>query len=281
MPRTAEDPLRRESRLLKKLSTAPSADQVHRFRTTARRIEALLATVFDKLPKNERKLLKQLKRVRRHAGRVRDLDVQIGNLQELHLGREDNCKQQVLRYLRERRRKAMRRLLEVLDRPTIVRLQKRLQRAAKHVSEAAPDNSNRQKRADARELAARRLQKLQDELPISEKNLHEYRLRCKRLRYTLELSADSDAPHLIAQLKNIQDVVGNWHDSVVLLATAESVVNHDGSCPLLAALRNVGKAQLWQGLQVTRNTLTSLTTSPMRKPVQRKAVPALASAASA
>lgn len=280
----ASDPLARETRLLRKLSHNPTAGQIHGFRTTARRIEALLASVFASPRKNERKLLKQLDRVRRRAGRIRDLDIQIKNLQELHLGREEQCRQQVLQHLRARRRKALKKLAESLDDRTVGRLQKRLRRAAQKISKVRSIDSgsrNGSRRASARAFTAQRLQALQQKLPLSEQTVHEYRLRCKRLRYTLELSKDPEAAALIEQLKEVQDAIGKWHDSTVLLETAQSVIDHPGSCPLLSALRNLSKAQLWQALQVTRGFLTELATPPGQKVIPVKAALPMSSAASA
>jgi CHAD domain-containing protein len=286
MQAPAADPLLKESRLLRKLSHNPTASQIHGFRTTARRIEALLASVFDEPRKNERKLLKQLDRVRRRAGRVRDLDIQIKNLQELHLGREGQCRLDVLQNLRAGRRKVLRKLAESLDERTVERLQKRLRRAAQKISEhqarsKSVGSSNTSKRESARAFVARRLQILQEKLPLSEQTVHEYRLRCKRLRYTLELSSDAEAAQLIEQLREMQDAIGHWHDSTVLLETAQAVIDHTGSCPLLSALRNLSKAQLWQALQVTRNIVTALTSPPAHKPVPIKTAPVLSTAASA
>ena len=286
MQAPAPDPLARESRLLRKLSNNPTAGQIHGFRTTARRIEALVASVFDEPGKNERKLLKQLNRVRRRAGRVRDLDIQIKNLQDLQLDREAQCRQQVLRHLREGRKKAFKKLADSLDERTVDRLQKRLRRAAGKISTVRSNHSGgssngSKKQPTARAYAAQRLQLLQQKLPLSEQTVHEYRLRCKRLRYTLELSSDPEAAALIEQLKEVQDAVGKWHDSTVLLETAQAVIDHSGSCPLLSALRNLSKAQLWQALQVTRSVMTALSTSPARKLIPVKAELPMSSAATA
>ena len=280
------DPLLKESRLLRKLAQNPTADQIHGFRTTARRIEALLALALDKPRKNERKLLKRLDRVRRRAGRVRDFDIQIKNLQELHLGREARCRLQVLQHLRAGRKRALRKLGESLDERTVERLQKRLRRTADKISSVRSSHSsissNGSKRLSAGAFAARRLQSLQEKLPLSEQTVHEYRLRCKRLRYTLELSTDPEAAQLIEQLKEVQDAIGKWHDSTVLLETAQSVIDHAGTCALLSALRNLSKAQLWQALQVTRSTMTALAARPGRKLISVKAAPAaMSNAASA
>lgn len=279
MPAARKDPLQKQRRLVRQLAQNPKPDQVHGFRTTARRIEALLAASFEQPGKNERKLLKQMVRVRRRAGRVRDLDVQVASLQELNIGREGDCKELVLQRLKEQRRKAVKRLLGALDKRSVERIEKRLERTGRKLSRAraAGSRANGQDTANAAEATARRLQKLESKLPLSEETLHEYRLRGKRMRYTLELSRDPQAAKLVEQLKEMQDAIGKWHDSVVLLESAQAAIDHNGSCPLLVALRNLSKAQLWQALQITRGTLANLAGSSPRKP-SRKATPILAAA---
>jgi len=67
-----------------RLSSGARPEVVHQLRTTIRRIE----TVVGARPepgRNEKKLLKQLRRLRRRAGKVRDLDVQIEALRSLGL----------------------------------------------------------------------------------------------------------------------------------------------------------------------------------------------------
>src|ERR1022692_4887806 len=59
-----------------KLSSKPQAKSVHRFRTGTRRLQILLGELSPKLDRNEKKLLKLLGRIRKRAGKVRDLDVQ-------------------------------------------------------------------------------------------------------------------------------------------------------------------------------------------------------------
>jgi CHAD domain-containing protein len=279
MPAASKDPLQKQRRLLRLLSKNPKPDQVHGFRTTARRIEALLAARLKAPGKNERKLLKQMARVRRRAGGVRDLDVQVANLQALNIGREAECKALVLQRLKGRRKKALKRLLGALDQRTVQRIEKRLDRAARKVlrTSSAADRRKQRETANTAETIARRLQKLQNELPLSEQTLHEYRLRGKRMRYTLELSSDPRAAKLVEQLKEMQDAIGKWHDSVVLLESAQAAIDHNGSCPLIVALRNLSKAQLWQALQITRGTLAALAGPSPRKPA-RKASPMMAAA---
>ncbi len=71
----AEKPVRKLRKLLKKMSNPPTPEEVHDFRTNSRRVDATLkAFSLDSEP-SSRRLLKRLARLRKRAGKVRDMDV--------------------------------------------------------------------------------------------------------------------------------------------------------------------------------------------------------------
>ena len=63
-------------------------ENVHKFRTSSRRVEVLVADLADNRSRNDKKLLKLLGRLRKKAGRVRDLDVQSAALRSLKIPQE-------------------------------------------------------------------------------------------------------------------------------------------------------------------------------------------------
>ena len=75
-------PLQQQSRLvfqrlgrqIGKVIKSTSTDNVHKFRTNSRRIEALVSELAPENG-NQKKLLKLLSKLRKKAGKVRDLDV--------------------------------------------------------------------------------------------------------------------------------------------------------------------------------------------------------------
>ena len=73
------------SRQISKLSEKPKPECVHRFRTLSRRVEALLEGLIAHPTGNDKKLLVLLARLRKKAGKVRDLDVQISTLRALRM----------------------------------------------------------------------------------------------------------------------------------------------------------------------------------------------------
>ncbi len=66
-----------------KLASKPSPENIHKFRTSTRRVEVLLTDLSLEQGRNDKKLLKLLDRLRKKAGRVRDLDVEIAALRSL------------------------------------------------------------------------------------------------------------------------------------------------------------------------------------------------------
>src|SRR6185312_6819395 len=56
---------------------------------------------------------------------------------------------------------------------------------------------------------------------LSPENLHQYRLECKRFRYTAELGGDSpETNKLVDTWKKVQDSIGDWHDYLTLAEIA-------------------------------------------------------------
>src|SRR5262249_31397974 len=68
-----EKPIRKLRKLLKKMPSEPTPKQVHDLSTNARRLEAMLEAIDP--DQNGRRILKQIAKVRKKAGKVRDMDV--------------------------------------------------------------------------------------------------------------------------------------------------------------------------------------------------------------
>src|SRR5438309_10751563 len=91
------------SRQLSKLANKPAASNVHKFRTYSRRVEALVEALVANPKRKDKRLLKMLARLRKKAGKTRDLDVQIAALRSLKLPQEAGRKSQLLRILVDER----------------------------------------------------------------------------------------------------------------------------------------------------------------------------------
>jgi|SRR5712671_3994881 len=71
----AEKPVRKLRKLLKKMPATPGADDIHDFRTNSRRTEATPEALSLDSGNNCRRILKELSRLRKRPGKVRDMDV--------------------------------------------------------------------------------------------------------------------------------------------------------------------------------------------------------------
>jgi len=196
----------RLGRELTKLAKEPAPESVHKFRTNSRRVEALLSEVAPELNRNDKKLLKLLSRLRKKAGRVRDLDVEIASLLSLKTPEGNGHKSQFVDALVQERAKREQKLAQAFDRETAGEVRKRLKRAASEID--IPKN------AEPLTLTLSKLAKLgRDHVPLTEKTLHQYRIIGKRARYIAELADhDAEAERIVDQLKHMQDVIGDWHD---------------------------------------------------------------------
>jgi len=183
------------NRHLSKLTAKTAPQSVHKFRTYSRRVEALLGELSPELSRNDRKLLKLLARLRKKAGRVRDLDVQTASLRGLKISQEPRRKSQLLRNLTGDRVKREQKLAAKFDKRTVRELRKRLKRAASELN--IPQST------EPLRVALRQVAELgQDQAPLTEKVLHQYRIAGKRARYIAELAGDNpQAQSVVGQLK--------------------------------------------------------------------------------
>lgn len=244
---------RKLSQLARKLTSDPEPEHVHQFRTTSRRMETLFKEVVAEPDRNERKLLKQLAKVRKRAGRVRDLDVQIAALRTLKIGRDGDEKRTLLSALAADRARCAKKLAALFDKDGLRDLRKRLRRAAK-------DSQLYNNKVEPAAKALRMFAQLAGEQgEATEAVLHQYRLRCKRIRYLAEMEGKQPmAQAVVQQLKAIQDAVGEWHDWDILTARAEALFVKVPSAPIITALRAVRHTKLVEALHITQAAKTRL-----------------------
>src|SRR5271170_4870699 len=199
---------------LVELCSKPRAENVHRFRTGTRRLQILLGELSPRLDRSQKKLLKMLGRIRKRAGKVRDLDVQLAALRSLKIPREPRRKTQMVNHLIELRGQQEKKLRKAVDEDTVREIRKRLKRASKRVDSGAS--------RDPLAVARAMLQRLDRAgAPLTEAVLHQYRILSKKARYAAEFAGPSpEAVQFITELKGIQDALGDWHDWLTLTKTA-------------------------------------------------------------
>jgi CHAD domain-containing protein len=272
-PQQSRQLFQRLSRHAGELARNPVPENVHRFRIYSRRVETLLDDLVAQPRRNQRKLLKLLGRLRKKAGRVRDLDVQISALRTLRIPQEPARKSQLMRSLVDERAKRDKKLPKIFDERTIAEIRKRVKRAARSLDippEAAPVA-----------LAIGKIDAIgANQVSVTEKTLHRYRIEGKRARYLAELAGKTpEAVPVIEQLKRLQDALGDWHDWLQLTATAEELFDGVQESALVSALRNITRAKFRQGVNVLTEVRASLMTAKpteapsvgVRKPLARAA----------
>jgi CHAD domain-containing protein len=229
---------------LVKLSSKPRAENVHRFRTGTRRLQILLGELSPKQDRNQKKLLKLLGRIRKRAGKLRDLDVQLAALRSLKLPGEPRRKTQLVNHLIELRAQQEKKLRKAADEDTVRDIRKHLKRAGKNLKPEACGNPL----TVAKEMLAAINQ---GNAPVNEALLHQYRILSKRARYAAEFSEPSaKAQQFIAGVKRIQDALGDWHDWLTLTQTASKHLGKVRESPLVAELHNVTGAKFRHAVAV-------------------------------
>ncbi len=218
----------------------------------------LVSDLAQKRSGNDKKLLKLLARLRKKAGRVRDLDVQSAALRSLKIPQEPGRKSQLTRTLAEERAKQEKKLLKALDGKAVTEVRKRLKRTASSLE--IPKNT------DPLSLARQKLADLElDQGAVTEKTLHQFRIVGKRARYIAELAGkDAEATRLIALLNHMQDVIGDWHDWLQLAERAEKLFGGVQDSALVAALHNVTRAKFRQAVHTLTETRAALV---LKKPI--------------
>ena len=246
---------------LLRIASNQESESVHSFRTTTRRLQILLEELLPNRDRNQKKLLKMLDRIRKRAGKVRDLDVQLGALRSLKTSQEPRRKTQLTRSLLELRAKQEKKLRKPLTKSEIREIRKRLRRAQKDL--------NLESARDPLTLARQMLSRA--ELPAgaqTDETLHQYRIVAKRARYAAEFAPESaQAKQFITQLTRLQDAIGSWHDWSSLTHTAAGRLGDIGQSSLVAALHNVTGGKYRHALAaLAGNTL-------QRKPKAAASVP--------
>jgi CHAD domain-containing protein len=175
-----------------------------------------------------KRALQQLRKVRRAAGPVRDLDVQRKLVAEIteksrivesiehrkELSGEckvlDDC-------LHRRRKQSTAKLIKILKvaEPTLERALEDVPDAMANMHETSPFKT-------ARRLVLDNSLDLND---VSGERLHRYRKRTKAARYLAEMQKKSPlAQRLAKRLKRVLDDIGRWHDLMLLAQEAKVIL---------------------------------------------------------
>ncbi len=249
-------------RNLAKLASKPRPENVHSFRTTTGRLRVLLEELSLERSRSQKKLLKVLERIRKRAGKVRDLDVQLAALRSLKFAQDPRRKTELIQTLIEVRGEHEKKLHRLLTTEDVRDIRKRLKRASKRTNLEAGN--------DPLAVARKILQRVP--LPsgpigngplnnpaLSEDLLHRLRIAVKHARYAAEFAPPSvEAGQLIAQLKRLQDTLGNWHDWLTLTNSASDQFGDLRESALVAAIHNVTRGKFRLAVAAVASSAPSL-----------------------
>ena len=249
-----QKPVRKLGKLLKKLPKQPAPEQIHDLRTRARRLEATLEALGLESRANERQMLRKLKRIRRRAGKIRDMDVLTSDVSGVHVDGEQDCEVQLREHLgteRSRHAKKMRALVGTYR----TALRRRLKRTATRLDQVLrarnqPADGNKGP-AEAMATALQLSAQLGNPQHLGRKNLHPYRLKVKDLRYVLQMAGRADQQQFVNALGEVKDAIGEWHDWEELIGIANEVLDHGQGCRLVAELRKISEAKFEHALSRT------------------------------
>jgi CHAD domain-containing protein len=256
----ARKALRELSKTLKSLPVDPPPSEVHKLRTTTRRVEAIVSVLAQLEGKESRRLLKSIEPVRRAAGGVREMDVMTSNarklarqatggslarlpgdsvaqlVDQLQIARQHSAVE--LRRTIGRRRDSARKNLK-----EYIRLVRAELARAKRMASANGSAEN----GGIHAAAINVLRELSEWSPLNAENIHEFRLKVKMLRYILQLSADAN-PRLADALGNVQRRIGDWHDWHQLQEIAREILNQERDDVLLARISQTTSRRFGQAL---------------------------------
>src|SRR5215472_13507948 len=107
---------RRVKKFLRKNSRRPSSTAVHNMRTSIRSLETTFTTVGLDSKGKVRRLLHDLRDIRKCAGKVRDMDVLTADAITLADDKERDCLVQLVEYLGSKRSKYAKKLHRAIQR---------------------------------------------------------------------------------------------------------------------------------------------------------------------
>jgi len=229
----------------------PAKRAVHKLRTSTRRIEAQLEllSMFPELPAHDRpkqKLLRSLKKLRRAAGIVRDIDVQRDLVAEVTPRKRRaqaasdlrNDALQLRQDLKRWREKHAEELVELLKQEKV-----ELPLAFKQLFDSLGDtDSFAISEADLASLA-RTLYHQRTPVAVPDRDdiehLHDIRKQAKLARYLAESApaTAARAHRVAAQFENLQEAGGQWHDWLLLAEIARRELGDSAQLPKRFAAR--------------------------------------------
>jgi CHAD domain-containing protein len=227
-----DSPVERLLASIANLRQQPTGKGAHFFRTSLRRFEAWSGVFHPQINSEQKEALGFLDSLRKITGKLRDSDVHLELLDACAKGKSADNKK-LAKALKARHKRFQRKLKTVLRDPILTGIWRALR--------TLDEPPQRTEHTVARPISGLHTLALdeyrafvQRHGAVTPENIHEYRLQCKRFRYTAELAGPEEgAEELMQGWKTVQEVVGEWHDYLTLSELADDVL---GSAPICDAL---------------------------------------------
>ncbi len=250
----ARKAVRELSKTLKSLPKDPPPTEVHKLRTTTRRVEAIVSVLAQVEGKESRRLLKSIEPIRKAAGGVREMDVMIGNARKLARHAESDSLTRLneqLQIARQQNAEELRRVLgrrRTAARENLKEYSSLIRTAVARMEGTASTTGLPAHEHDGIHSAAANVVRELGEWPqLNAENIHAFRLKVKELRYILQLSDDANS-ELGEALGNVQRRVGDWHDWHQLHEIASEVLIPERDLALLERIDETTKRKFDQAL---------------------------------
>src|SRR5438445_2447290 len=230
-----EKDVRKLRNLVKKLPRNPTPEEIHRLRTRVRRLKVERQASGLDAQRKEKWLVKQFARIRKRAGKVRDMDVLTAHLSTVRVDGELDCLIQLFEYLGAKRYEKAERLHQVVNkhRDAINKRLKKIARALeKRMGKSSAVNA-------ATSAATQSSAELATYGSLNRGNLHGYRLKLKELRDILQMGEETRNEKFVESLGKIKDEIGEWHDWEELNSIAAKILNHSAGCKLQRQLKEI------------------------------------------
>ncbi len=234
--------VRKIRKFVKKAPAQPTPEQVHDLRTNTRKLESALHALSLDSNGDEQRLLKSVKRIRRRAGKIRDMDVLTANVCSVKVNSEGDCEVQLLEHLGAQRHKYAKKLHSTVLKESAV-LKRTLQREVAELDALMEDSKPEQAAAQAGARALELASQLTDPPRLNRSNLHPYRLKVKELRYVLQMAEKNGQAEFVKDLDEVKDSIGEWHDWEELIAIAADVLDHGSGCRLQQELKRISESK--------------------------------------
>jgi CHAD domain-containing protein len=179
--------------------------------------------VLVKPNRRERASLREIGRIRKRAGKIRDVDVLTADAISMRkvTGQQDHLIE-LVHDLGPKRHKQAKRLCSLVLRNGGV-ISKGVKRLSTRLRRRMSSSNSRDDSSGAEEALASVIHLLRDlKRPptLGPHNLHPYRLKVKKLRDVIGLAQGPVLAGLVAALGEVKDAIGDWHDWEELLSIA-------------------------------------------------------------